>query len=106
MDSMTAIEQAQRIWETDPRIRMIVQRCAIEAFRDYGWIDPDRAERAAMEIAERACLLAVTRLIASDGEIMMARAERDAYKKLAEETINLRPMPPILLKTQTASDVQ
>ena len=87
---------AMEIWQRDRRLHAIVLSSVASAMQEHGPVDPERADRDAHDIALKAALLAVTRIVEEDAELKHARMERDAFRKLAEETISLSPMRPIV----------
>lgn len=87
-----AIEKAAtELYRNDIRTRQLIDSCVGMGRADVGPIDPGRAERDAADIAIRACALLAARIFYEVGELKAARAERDHYKKAAEESLHLSP---------------
>jgi translation elongation factor EF-Ts len=89
----TAIERYQR----DNRFRTTVVSLVNYAMNKHGPIDPHKPERAAHDIAMDVATILLQTLYEEDGECARLRVEADAYKKIAEESIGLRPMAPMIL---------
>lgn len=93
-----AIKQmAKDMQQNDIRAIRLVDSLAIEALHEHGPIDPSRAEQAVFDIARRAALLMHAAIYFEDGELTQARAERDGYKKIAEEALLFAPPKPFII---------
>ena len=101
-DEMTDFEQtkghAERIIQTatdlhrrDLRTRALIDSSVHTAMDDYGPIDPEEAGRDAARIAQSACAILAARIFTEDAELHAIRAERDQYRKLAEEALSVSP---------------
>jgi hypothetical protein len=96
-ERLAALQKAAKEYRTDPRFRMMVDSCISLARQDHGLIDPEKAERDAHEVATLATALLLARIYHEDAEIRALRAERDQYRKIAEEALLCSPAPSILL---------
>lgn len=76
----------------DPRFRRMVDASVAWARDEAQAFNHDRPERSAHELAILACALLLARVYDEDGEISMAHAERDHFKRIAEEGLHLRPL--------------
>lgn len=91
---------AQILMREDNQLRMIVHYAVNEAMRDFPPIEDEHdARKYAARVAEHAAALAVSRLVTEDAAIHLARAERDHYKKLAEQSWRLAPAMPFIVAT-------
>lgn len=100
--TVTAVKRAAEMYELDPRFRALTQSCVAMARGEQGPVDHERPEQDAYEIAVRACMLLLARVYTEDAELVAIRAERDHYRRLAEKSLMLRPMPQIILKEQAS----
>lgn len=86
------IEKAARdLYRNDIRVRQLVDSSVAVAGEDAGSADPGYEREHAYSIAQRACALLAARILHEDAELMVARAQRDHYKKLAEAAFTLPP---------------
>lgn len=93
----TAEEAALRRYRNDVRFRAIVQSVVSAAMIEHGRIDPDRAGRAANEIATKACAILLETVFRDDAELNAQRQMAESYRKLAEEALVRSPHPPIFI---------
>lgn len=92
MNDNPGIERAAfENYQRDVRFRTIADTCVARAMRDYGSVDPQRADQAAHDIARTATALLLQYVYTDDAELHGLRAERDRYKELALETLATRP---------------
>ena len=85
---LSAVESYRK----DARFHAIALSCVAAALRDHGRVDPERADRAAHDIALAAVVLLLQRVYTEDAELAAMRIERDYYKKLAMEGLLSRPI--------------
>ncbi len=78
---------ATQMINKDNLFRQIVEVSVIEAIREHGEIDPERAQDAAYEIAMTAVRNAVARLLEGGEGLAALIIERDAYRKMAENAL-------------------
>lgn len=83
-----AIELAQR----DLRFRRLVDVAVAKAMSDHGRVNPERAERDAHRIATNAAMTVAALILEGDAELVAAREERDHYRNLAINGMNLKPI--------------
>jgi hypothetical protein len=92
------IDNAQEMMRRDHRVRMLVDSSVVHAREELGrYIDPEQADEEAFSLAQRACAILASRLLTEDEELNAMRIQRDQYKKLAEESIMLRPSPAFVI---------
>jgi hypothetical protein len=110
MEYETATEQLQRlqrsaweIWQRDNRVRMMIQSAVAIAQNDFGPIDPDEANRAANDIATRACMLIAAQILDGDAELKALREQNAKLQELAMNGLSLTAMPMLLLKDHPPS---
>lgn len=97
------VTNATELYRKDARIRMLVDSAVHAARGELGrHIDPERADKEALDMALRACAILASRIYTEDAEINVLRHERDQYHKLAEESIILRPHQPFVILKQPA----
>jgi hypothetical protein len=103
-----AIEQtrsrARAAYERYPRFRMLVQSTVAHEINKHGPIDPDRAMRAAHDIATAVGATLLQRIYENDAELAEQKAMADHYRKIAEEALAVRPMPVFLARDAAAKD--
>lgn len=87
---------AVELYRYDLRIRMLIDSSVGMARHIEGPIDPEEAERDAADLALRACSLLAARILTEDAELRNARAERDHYRRLAEDSLLCSPRPMFL----------
>src|ERR1700693_2954208 len=97
-DFKAAMQQYQRIrmdaldkMRRDSRFHAMVMSAVGSAMQEHGLIDPQRADQAARKIAMTAAAFVLARAFDEDAEVKAAHAERDAYRKLAEDALRLSP---------------
>jgi hypothetical protein len=66
---------------------MLAMSCVAYAMQEYGPIDPERAERAAHDIANLATGLLVSRLYLEDSELREMKEENERLRELAFNTL-------------------
>lgn len=99
------IAAADDIMRRDMRTRMLIDSSVVEARAEMGrHIDPEHADEEAHRIARRACAILAARIFTEDAELNALRAERDHYKKLAEEALCLSPGRPLILPAQMIAE--
>lgn len=98
-NGMTASQLIEKHYRKDVRARALVMQAVATAMRDFGPVDPERADQDAHDIALRATAHLIGMIYESDAELFAAHAERDHYKALAERALMLTPSPPFVLKT-------
>lgn len=86
------LRKAMEVYEKNARARALAMSCVAYAMQEYGPIDPERAERAAHDIASLAANLLVSRLYLEDSELRELKEENERLKKLAFETAVSRPL--------------
>lgn len=89
--------EARKRYERDIRFRNMAQAVVARTMQQHGPVDPEEADREAHDIALSATATLLEMIYREDAELMSLRVERDAYKKFAEESVGLRPMPPIFM---------
>jgi hypothetical protein len=104
MEYETATEQLMRlqrsaweIWQRDNRYRAMVQSAVHIAREEFGSFDPDEAERAANDIATRACLLIAAQILEGDAELKHLREMNAKLQETVLKGLSLTAMPAITL---------
>lgn len=89
MRTFTAAElrKAMELHEKDARARVLAMSCVAYAMQEYGPIDPERAERAAHDIASLAANLLCSRFYLEDVELRELKEENERLKELAFNTV-------------------
>jgi hypothetical protein len=95
------VQRAQKLLEKDARARALAMSCVSYAMREYGPIDPERAEQGAHDIASFATSLLVSRLYLDDTELREQKELADRYKELALKTA-ASSYPPRMVRVDAA----
>jgi hypothetical protein len=88
-----AIKTATDLYRRDARFHALAMSVAADVVNEFGPVDPENADRDVGEIAIRTAARMLAYVYTEDAEIMALKAERDTYKKLAEESLSLSPGP-------------
>jgi len=80
--------EAVRLRQQDLRARHIADAAVREAMHKGR-----RTDRDVADIATHAVMLALAMVYDQDGDLKVARAERDHFRKLAEDVMALSPSP-------------
>jgi hypothetical protein len=80
------VGRAQKLFEKDARARALAMSCVAYAMKEYGPIDPERADHAAHDIASFAVNLLISRVYLEDTELREQKELADRYKELALKT--------------------
>lgn len=95
---------ATELYRKDVRIRAMIDSAVHAARGEFGrYIDPERADKEALDLALRACAILASRIYTEDAEINSLRWERDRYKQLAEQSLRLAPSPPLVFVNETGT---
>lgn len=84
---------AKELYRKDARVRVLIDSSVSMARHIEGPVDPEKAERDAHYLAQRACALLAARIFHEDAELAAMREERDRYRKLAVDTLATTPKP-------------
>lgn len=68
-----------------------VSQVVAYAMQHHGPIDPERAEEAAADIATEVAALLLRTVYEEDSEVRNLAAERDRFRKIAEDAVALSP---------------
>lgn len=85
-------------WEVDQMFHQTVRQAVALAMQRHGPIDRRDADRAAHDIATDVAAIVLKAVYEDDGLVKQLAAERDRYRKMAEEAISLRPQPMFIPK--------
>lgn len=83
----------------EARFRAIVQSVAGYVCAQRMPLCRDHPEEAAHELALEVASLLFERHIQGDAELLALRAERDAYKRMAETALINSPLPPAFIRS-------
>lgn len=95
-------KRSHRAYQHDVIFHQHVQQVVAFAMQKHGPIDPEEAELAAYEIAMEVAALLLKTVYEEDSEVRMLAAERDRFRKLAEEALAVRPPPMYFIPTQAS----
>lgn len=106
----TATEIGERLhrdaveaYHRDQRFRSIVQQIVAYALNKHGPVDPERADREAHDIAQDVCAMLLRAIYEEDAELRAVGAERDRFRKIAEDALGLMP-PRLFIPKPAAHD--
>jgi hypothetical protein len=91
-DAKTAIEAAIKLYRYDARARQIVDMCVAHGLNERGEPDERDFARYSADVATEAVALLLRYIYDNDGEIQRLVVERDHWKQLAENGLNLTPL--------------
>lgn len=94
-------KRAHRAHMHDVIFNVYVRQVVAFAMQKHGPVDPERPERDAYEIAMEVAALLLQTVYEEDAEVKNLVAERDRYRKLAEDALLLRP-PSMFIPTQAS----
>lgn len=92
-------KRARRAHMHDLIFNRHVQHVVAFAMQKHGPIDPDHASHHAYNIAMEVAALLLKTVYEEDAEVRMLVAERDRFRKLAEDALSIRP-PPMFIPTR------
>lgn len=88
-------------WQVDQMFHRTVRQAVALAMQKYGPIDPEDADRAAHDIATDVAAIVLKAVYEDDGLVKQLAAERDSYRKLAQDALLTRPTP-LFIPTQAS----
>lgn len=94
------LANADKLYQDDRRIRMLVDSSYATARDELGPIDPERADRDARDLALRALTILASRIFTEDAELQALRGERNRYRQLAEDAITFIPGPCFVIESK------
>lgn len=99
MSALDAISHAMTEREKDFRFRQIVDSTVIDVLQTHPHLEHTTTVTRTdiYRLLTEAVTLALTRTYESDAEIKMLRMERDHYRKIAEESLSIHPIRPLIL---------
>lgn len=100
MIELTAMEvrdlQSIQSYRSEQRFAAQVQQIVAYALNRHGPINPDRAERDAYDIAMTATAMLLRTILEDDAELRAMKQQVNAYRKMAERSIALSPVPLVI----------
>lgn len=94
---MKAIEAGMKLYRYEATAKRIVDTCVAHSLNEQGEPDEYNFRRFAHDVAALATTTLLQYVYENDREIQRLREERDHYKRLAEEGLNLIPIPHLIL---------
>lgn len=92
----TAMRAAEAMFR-ERRFAALVHSVVSQAVHKHGRIAPDDADRGAYDLATEVAAILLQTIYENDAELKAQKALADEYRKIAEDALDLSPMPLFIL---------